>query len=105
MTDPNAENIRKQLGRQDPVGSSSERDDVLDRIWGLRERMRRLGIEFEDGDEWIRITVDGSDTREMVRFTRSTFKPSKCKMPRATPDPRSARHITSPIPIPGAGTG
>ena len=61
MTDPNAENIRKQVGRQDPVGSSSERDDVLDRMWGLRERMRRLGIEFEDGDEWIRITVGGSD--------------------------------------------
>jgi hypothetical protein len=61
MTDPNAENIRKQVGRQDPVGSSSERDDVLDRMWGLRERMRRLGIEFEDDDEWIRITVGGSD--------------------------------------------
>jgi len=60
VSDLNAENIRKQVGRRDSDGSSPEREDVLDRMRGLRERMRRLEIAFEDDDEWIQKTVGGS---------------------------------------------
>jgi hypothetical protein len=43
------------------VGSRAETDNPIRRVWRLRERMLRLGIDFEDDDERIRKVVGGSD--------------------------------------------
>ena len=46
-----SEHIRKT------VGSYSEPENPIQRVWRLRERMLHLGIEFEDDDERIRKIV------------------------------------------------
>lgn len=46
------------------VGSRSESGNPVRRVWRLRERMLRLGIEFEDDDERIRKVVGRSERGE-----------------------------------------
>lgn len=54
-SDHEKERIRKT------VGSEPDAENPIRRVWALRERMIRLGIEFEDDDEPIRKIVDGSE--------------------------------------------
>jgi hypothetical protein len=42
------------------VGSRSEPENPIRRVWKLRERMLRLGIDFDDDDERIRKVVGGN---------------------------------------------
>ena len=44
---------KKLVGKQEP-------DRPLQRVWELRERLIRLGVEFDDDDERIRKVVCGS---------------------------------------------
>ena len=50
--------VRKTVGRQ-----TNPPDDLLQRVWILRDRMLRLGIEFENDDERIRKVVGESRER------------------------------------------
>ncbi len=43
------------------IGSYSESENPIRRVWQLRKRMLRLGIEFEDDDERIRKVVGRSE--------------------------------------------
>jgi len=43
------------------VGSNSERENPIRRVWRLRERMLHLGIEFKADDERIRKVVGRSE--------------------------------------------
>ncbi|PSQ74822.1 MAG: hypothetical protein BRD39_01155 [Bacteroidetes bacterium QH_9_64_21] len=54
-SDHSSEKIRKT------VGSDSGFENPVRRVWRLRERMLRLGIEFEDDDERIRKIVGRSE--------------------------------------------
>ena len=49
------EDVRKTVGRDRNLYQRP-----LQRVWILRERMRRLGIEFENDDERIRKVVGRS---------------------------------------------
>lgn len=53
---PDDEHIRKRVGRE------HEEKRPLQRVWELRERLRRLGIDLEEGkNERIRKTVGRSE--------------------------------------------
>lgn len=51
------ENIRKKVGRK-------QEKRPLQRVWELRQRLMKLGVEFDNKDERIRKIVSRSGQRQ-----------------------------------------
>jgi hypothetical protein len=61
MAEPESASEREEERIRKTVGSRSDPENPIRRVWTLRERMLRLGIDFDDDDERIRKVVGGSE--------------------------------------------